>query len=84
MENSLPATEARSTSSKLRAVILPLGLKEEKRQASCSAVGLALDKLILTKLGNALLKRNTLVYPAYKSFKLCEFIFDAFLVASFL
>ena len=56
LENSLPATEARSTSTKLRAVILPPGLKEEKRKASCSAVGLAFDKLVFTKLGNALLK----------------------------
>ena len=55
LENSLPATEARSTSTKLRAVILPPG-RNEKRKASCSAVGLAFDKLIFTKLGNALLK----------------------------
>ena len=54
--NSLPATEVRSTSSQLKAVIMPPGLKEEKKKMSCFALGLAFDNLIFTKLGNALLK----------------------------
>ena len=48
LENSLPATEARSPSSQLRAVISPSELKEEKRKTRCSAVGLAFDMLIFT------------------------------------
>ena len=41
--NSLPATEVRSTSSQLKAVIMPPGLKEEKKKMSCFALGLAFE-----------------------------------------